>query len=82
MVTKVRDIEEALETFNDMIKESGLEVTLGQRYGYKALDLYNKNKESMESTIVTGLSSGDALEYIRAMVKGCELCEKKLKEVM
>lgn len=68
----LKDIEGALKTFNGIIEESGFEVVLGQRYGYKALDLYRRGG-GVKKTLQSGMTSSEVLNYIWAMVEGIKL---------
>ena len=81
----LEELKGSLKNLNEMLSPN-LEVHLGQRYGYKALDLYD-SKGNLRSTLRSGMSSSEVYEYIWAMVKGMELYEevkssKKLKRVL
>ena len=82
----LEELKGSLKNLNEMLSPN-LEVHLGQRYGYKALDLYDPRSGHLRTTLRSGMSSGEAYEYIWAMIKGMELYEevkssKKLGKVM
>ena len=72
MSTKISDILGAIGRLNSMIKHRGVAVRLGRRNNYKALDLYYIQAEGGEmiDTLRSGFTSGQALDYINAMIKG------------
>lgn len=71
MRIKENDITSRLRPLNHMIKSQGLEVVLGKRYGYKALDLYKITGECVD-TVATGMTTGEAYNYVNAMIKGIQ----------
>jgi len=82
MRVSLKELKETVDVLNSMLKDTGYSVRVGQRYGYKALDLYKGGK--LDRTLRTGLSTGEAQDYIFAMMKGIELAskKKKLKEMI
>lgn len=83
----LKELKSTVERFNSLIEDSNREVRVGQRYGYKALDLYYKDSGKMIRTLRAGFSTGEAQEYLFAMIKGMELGtlankKKNLKEVV
>lgn len=83
MRVSLKELKETVKLLNSILKDTGYSVKVGERYGYKALDLYNKDNE-LERTLRAGLSTGEAQDYIFAMMKGIELAskKKKLKEMI
>jgi len=69
--TTLKDINLRLKAINLALghTRSGREIRLGRRYGYKALDLYDK-KGNMKRTLVSGLSSGQVMKYLDAFQDG------------
>lgn len=72
MRIKEEDINSRLRPLNYMIKSQGIEVVLGKRYGYKALDLYKMTGECVE-TVATGMTTVEAYNYVNAMIQGIQL---------
>ena len=66
------DIDLALESLNNAIKSQGVQVKRQGRYGYQGLDLYNLEGGCL-NTVKTGLTTGQALDYVWAMIKGIDL---------
>jgi len=62
---------------NNSLKRKGVNkrIKLGRRYGYKALDLYDA-KGGMLKTLRSGMSSGEAKEYLYAMQTGVDVYRK------
>jgi len=73
--TTLKDIDQGLKVLNNAIKDKGVQVKLGQRYGYKALDLYNM-KGGCLKTVRTGMSSGETMQCIWDIMKGIYLIEE------
>lgn len=75
MSVTLKHLNEALDTLNSRIKHQGIEVVLGRRYGYKAFDLYHTKEKGggCIDTLKSGFTSGQALEYIWALLKGISL---------
>ena len=75
MATKESEILGVLGRLNSMIKHRGVVVVLGKRYGYKAFDLYHTKSKGggMIDTLKAGFTSGQALDYLYAMIKGINL---------
>ncbi|MBW2986869.1 hypothetical protein KY333_05865, partial [Candidatus Woesearchaeota archaeon] len=73
----LKELEGTAERLNSELEGTGYSVRVGQRYGYKALDLYRNGK--MQRTLRTGLTTGEAQEYLFAMMKGMELSRHKKK---
>ena len=69
------DIQGALTQLNSIIKERGIVVRLEKRYGYKAFDLYHRQEKggSCIDTLKAGMTSGQAFDYIWALIKGITL---------
>ena len=61
--------------FNSILKHRGIQVRMGKRYGYKAFDLYHTKEKGggMIETLKAGFTSRQALDYLRALIKGIEL---------
>ena len=78
MATSEKEILGVLGRLNTMIKHRGVVVVLGKRYGYKAFDLYHRKSTrgkggGMIDTLKAGFTSGQALDYLYAMIKGINL---------
>ncbi len=71
MRIKENDITSRLRPLNYMIKSQGIEIVLGKRYGYKALDLYKVTGECVD-TVATGMSTSETYNYVNAMIKGIQ----------
>ena len=81
-----KELETTVDLINSMIKDTGQKIRIGERYGYKALDMYDTKSGKMLSTVISGVSTGEAQQYLFAMIKGIELenlanKKKKLGEV-
>ncbi len=74
-MTTEKEILGALGRLNSMIKHRGVVVVLEKRYGYKAFDLYHTKTAGggMIDTLKAGFTSGQAVDYINAMIKGINL---------
>jgi len=75
MSTTLKEIQGSLDRINSILKVKGIEIHLGRRYGYKALDLYHtKNKAGgMIDTLQSGLSSSQVVNYLNAFLRGISL---------
>ncbi len=72
-----KDVDDALNTLNELIKPRGIQVKRQGRYGYQGLDLFNLNGGCL-STVATGFTKGQALDYVWALLKGIELYNWKM----
>jgi len=73
MRTTKKEILEWLETANRLIAESGYRLILGERYGYKAIDLGYTDRGSICRTLKTGMTAGECIDYISAFLTGIEI---------
>lgn len=72
----VKEIEYAIDSANHHFMPCGFKLELGQRYGYKAIDLYEAGKpygSGMLETLESGLSAKQALQYVRALSMGARM---------
>ncbi|MFW9875030.1 MAG: hypothetical protein ACFFG0_18140 [Candidatus Thorarchaeota archaeon] len=71
----ISDLKKKIDGFNRTLDKMGqdIKIELGQRYNYKALDLYRKSDDSMLTTIKTRLTTGQAWDYIDTMEQGIHL---------
>jgi hypothetical protein len=69
----LKDVESAIERYNDTIEPCGSKIELGQRYNYKCIDVYDKSGRGGYDTLECGLSTSGALQYVRAMINGLSL---------
>ena len=73
----LKELRGTAERLNSELEGTGYSVRVGQRYGYKALDLYKNGK--MQDTLRAGMTTGEAQAYLFAMMKGMELSRHKKK---
>lgn len=80
--TTKKELIGIISNLNDSLKRRGInkEIHLGERYGYKALDLYNSKTNSKIDTIATGMTAGEVERYLRAMEKAREIFKKPKKQ--
>jgi len=78
--TKKQDVDQLLVILNGLLAsaKSTARVKREGRYGYQALDHYDL-RDRCRGTIKTGLSTGQALYYVEAMIEGIELYTRKAK---
>jgi len=69
----IGEIDAALSRVNSCLAKQ--EIHLGQRYGYSALDLYEKDTGCMKATLVTGCTRREVYDYLSAMEKMAELLD-------
>jgi len=68
-----RITREQLETVAEKVSAMlNVKIDVGYRYGYCAVDIYDKSGQRMLSTYQTGLTKNQALDLIRAMAFGAD----------
>jgi hypothetical protein len=70
--SKLKEVELAIGLYNDTIEPCGSKIELGQRYNHKCIDEYDASG-NMRDSLVCGLSTSGALQYVRAMINGLRL---------
>lgn len=73
--TTKNDIQRTEAIINKALEKSGVLISVQGRYGYQGIDLYN-NRGCLR-TIRTGLTKGQALDYLNAMLEGIFLYTRK-----
>ena len=64
--TTLADIRRAEEWVNEYLVPRGYEVHIGQRYGYKAVDIYQADGGLLD-TLVSGITAREAYDILRGM---------------
>lgn len=78
--SKITEVKELADLINTELKT--VEIRIGERYGYKAIDLYEKGTGKMKRTLIAGLTATNAYDYLNAMCKILEIIadEKKVQQ--
>lgn len=67
--TIVADLEQVINEINkDM--PTGYYLSLGQRYGYKAIDLMRGDSHAVVKTMIAGIRAGEAYTWLNAYREG------------
>lgn len=65
----IDDLDQVLNIINkDM--PSGYYLVLGQRYGYKAVDLMQGDSSGIVKTMISGVRSGEVYDWLNAYHEG------------
>ena len=67
----ITEVKELIVILNSEFKHN--ELHLGQRYGYKAIDLYKKGTHQIKRTLITGITTTNAYDYLNAMINMAEI---------
>lgn len=72
--TTLENLRNRAETINKYFKNRrvGVQIEIGQRYGKKAIDLYDL-KGGMLDTVRSGMTSGECYEFMLAMIKTMDI---------
>jgi len=63
------DLEQMLNIINNDMPD-GYHLTVGQRYGYKAVDLMRGDSTGVVKTMISGVQSGEVFMWLNAYHKG------------
>ena len=76
----LKDLDYNMKSVNHNLKPCGLEVELGERYGYKAVDLRQHGKgagSGILTTLNTGMSAKEAHLFLKGMSEGLNLVNRE-----
>ncbi len=69
-----KELDEIARTASNCVEQSGYRIGIGYSYGHTNIELYKLNKEgrfTMERSLDTGLTSGEAALALRFFIQGC-----------
>jgi len=68
-----KELDEIAKLANNCIEYSGYQIGVGYSYGHTNIELYKHKdgKTTMERSLDTGLTTGEAANWLRAFIQGC-----------
>lgn len=77
----LNDLKMLINRINEFIKNTGYMIILGQRYGYKAIDLgYSDGRSSIVDTLMSGMTTGETYLYLSGMLASLYIMKKKRRK--